>query len=156
MAAKEYFTQQNYYYGNAIIGGEPCTIGYFKKFRLRWLGTQMNTFIIVAETDKTVTRPMIEGFSTLAFNYALANHNGWPRGLQGATACIAVIKATSFDEQAILYCNRVEKKHFSAFEISVLYDKNSGRAMRYINKPYWGYMFFNYFSKIIDSLQGKL
>ncbi len=147
---------ENIYFGKDTLAGIPCTIGYNKKFKWSWMATQLNTFIFIGETGALVTREVIEDFSKQCFNYALKNNKGWPRGLQSGIGSIALIAGNNFTPDAIEWCEKVSKKHWSAFEIAMLYHVEEKRAIRFQKQPIWGRLYFSYFAEMIDMITGRL
>jgi hypothetical protein len=139
--------------GQETIGGIICNVGYLKEFKWTWFATQLNTFIITGETTEKVDRKMIENFSTACFNYAIKNNKGWPRGLQAGVGSIAILQAKEIDKEAEAFCRTPYKKHFSAFEIPVLYHTENKDIIRFTNNPLWGAIYMPYFKKIIDSFE---
>ncbi len=154
--AEQALQQENLYLKQENIGGISCIIGYIKKFKWSWFATQLNTFIIIGETSNTIDKTAIENFSTACLKYALQNHQGWPRGLQSGIGSIAVLKGSNVTADAVLFCEKPTKKHWSAFEIPVIYDESRRKAVRYIKTPIWGKIYFGFFTKLIDSITGKL
>ena len=152
---KEIFKDENCYFSQANIGGFDCTIGYIKKFRWRWFATQLNTFIIIAETEMNIDKNVIENFSANCFKYALKNNQGWPRGLQSGIGSIAILRGSNINSNAIRFCENSSKKHFSAFEIPVLYDTTKKEVIKYRKKPIWGTIYFSFFTKTIADITSK-
>ena len=155
MTAEEIFKKENRFFGKATINGIDCTIGYNKEFRWSWFATQLNTFVIVGETEQPIDAQLLESFSAACFEYAIKNHKGWPRGLQAGINSIAVLKGKTTDDARILAMN-FSKKHFSAFEIPVVFDVEEQKAYRYLKAPVWGTIYYPYFSKRIDALAQEL
>lgn len=156
MHAKDIFEAEGIFFAESTISGKTCHIGYRKEFRLSWFATQLNTFIIVGEADGTITQEMIEDFSSGCFQFALNNSKGWPRGIQAAVSSIAILRGERMEPEAISVCEKLRKKHWSAFEIPVLYDTKKQEAIRFVKTPSWGMIFFPYFRKTIDQITAKL
>lgn len=154
--AAEVLKSENIYLKEDIIGGVPCSVGYIKEFRWSWMATQLNTFIIIGHTDQPVSKTVIADFSKNCFEYALKNHQGWPRGLQSGVASIAILQATVIEDDAVLFCERLTIKHWSAFEVPVLYHPDQKIGVRFKAAPIWGTIFFPYFAKKIDTVLQKL
>lgn len=152
MNAAQRFSKQGIPFRYDCLAGIECTIGYVKKFRLRWAATQLNTFIIVGETSKLIDKKRMEQFSTASINYAITNNKGWPRGLQSAVASIAILKGQHIDITAIGFCEYPKKKHFAAFEIPVVYDMKNKTLSRFRHNPIWGRLYIPYISGTIDKL----
>ena len=156
MTSEEVLKKENIYFGQDRINNIACSIGYIKKFKWSWFATQLNTFVIIGKTNETISRQMMEEYSKDCFEYSLKNHKGWPRGLQAGVGSIAILQGSVVDNEAKEFCERLSKKHWSAFEIPVLYDIVEKKAVRFIKKPIWGTIYFPFFSKTIDSITSQL
>ncbi|HEY8400980.1 MAG TPA: hypothetical protein VIK89_06945 [Cytophagaceae bacterium] len=156
MTAEQIFKKEGIYFGEATIDGVPCTIGYIKKFRWRWIASQLNIFIIVGKTDDVISRNTIEAFSNSGFQYALNNSKGWPRGVQSAICSIAILEGVNINDDAISFCEKFSKKHWSAFEIPVVYDGIQKKGYKIKSTPIWGIIFFSYLLKEVDRIVAKL
>lgn len=155
-STEEMLKREGIYFGQATIAGVPSVIGYIKKFRLSWMATQMNLFVVIGSSDKLIDKQTIESFSSAALEFALKNNKGWPRGVQAAVGSVAILQGSSMDNDAIAFCEKLTKKHWSAFEIPVLYNTVQKKAVRYRSNPMWGAIYFPFFSKTIDSITGKI
>ncbi len=155
-SAETVLKSENIYFGQATIAGIPCTAGYIKKFKWSWLATQLNTFITIGETDNLITKEVLEDFSSHCYKYALKNHKGRPRGLQAGVGSIAILAGNNITEEAIKWCEKTSKKHWSAFEIPVLYRPSEKLAVRYLKQPVWGRLYFPYFTETIDMITSRL
>lgn len=147
---------ENTYFGKVTLAGIPCTIGYTKKFKWSWMATQLNTFIFIGEVNTLVTKEVIEEFSNQCFNYAIKNNKGWPRGLQSGVGSVALIAGNNFSSEAMDWCEKVAKKHWSAFEIAALYYTEEKRTIRFSKQPLWGRLYFPYFAEVIDRITNGL
>ena len=149
MTAEEIFKADGRYFGEATFDGIPVSIAYIKEFRWSWIACQMNTFIIVGEAP-SVNRPQMEAFSNAAFEYSLKNNKGWRRGLQSGVTSLCILKSASIDPGAIQFCEKSPPKHWSAFEVPVLYNTIDKTKYRYKSTPNWGRLYYPYFSKLIE------
>lgn len=147
--------EQGIFLKHDTVGGIPCVIGYDKKFKWSWMATQLNTFVIIGSFDGLIDKAVIENFSKACFEYGLKNNQGWPRGLQSGVASIAILQGKSIDRSASVFCEVLSKKHFSAFEISIIYDTEQKKTIKYLSKPLWGTIYFSYFGKLIESVTSK-
>ena len=86
----------------------------------------------------------------------MKNHNGWPRGLQAGVGSIAILQGNDMDNEAIEFCEKLTKKHWSAFEIPVLYNIEQKKSIRFISTPIWGTIYFPFFTKTIDAITKQL
>jgi len=156
MTAEEILKNQNIYFGQDNINGIPCSIGYIKKFKWSWVATQLNTFVIIGKTNDKIDKQIIEAFSKSCFEYSLKNNKGWPRGLQAGVGSIAILQGSIIGDDAKSFCEKVSKKHWSAFEISVLYNIVEKKTVRFIKKPIFGAIYFPFFTTTIDSITSQL
>lgn len=156
MTPEEILKIENIYFGQETINGISCSIGYIKKFKWSWLATQLNTFVIIGKANEGIDKQLIESFSKSCYEYSLKNHKGWPRGLQAGVCSIAILQGSIIDSAAIQFCERFSKKHWSAFEIPVLYNAEEKKAIRNTGNPLWGAIYFPFITKTVDSITGKL
>lgn len=156
MIAEDVFKLDGNFYGNHTIANIPCTVGYFKEFRWSWMATQLNTFVIVGETEQRIDVRTMDVFSALAFQFALNHNKGWPRGLQAGIASVAILKGNDIDPAAIGFVSNPSRKHWSAFEIPVIYNTSQRHAFRYTSNPIWGMIYMPYLGKLIDGVTAKL
>jgi hypothetical protein len=112
--------------------------------------------VIIGEIDGLITKAVIEKFSTDCFEYALKNNKGWPRGLQSGVGSVAILKGSNVDSEAIAFCQKLSKKHWSAFEIPVIYNTENKQISHYIKTPVWGTIYFPHFSKLIAAVTNAL
>lgn len=156
MTTEEILKSETEYVRNGSIAGIECSVGYIKKFKWSWFATQLNTFVFIGETDKTIDKALIENFSRNCFEYALKHNTGWPRGIQSGIASISILKGNSIDNSAIEFCTRFSKKHWSAFELPILYDTNQNKIIKNQSGKIWGAIYFSYLNKIINAVTRKL
>jgi hypothetical protein len=156
MTPEEILKKENCYFEDQLINGIPCSIGYIKKFKWTWLATQLNAFVIIGKTDEHIDKEMMQQFSTACFDYSLKNSKGWPRGFQAGIASIAILQGDNIDEDAITFCQRFSKKHWSAFEIPVLYQVEKKQAIRFIHKPIVGAIYYPFLIQTIDTIIRQL
>lgn len=147
--------EQNIHFSNDRIFDYESVIGYEKKFRLAWMATQLNTFIVASDYgDQEVTVADIEGHLNATFAYAKANYNGWPRGLQSGLGVITVLLSTNLSKEAIDYCKRLKSgKKWAGFTIPVVIDTKSNTLYSFDKKPMWGRIYYPHFEKLISGLK---
>ena len=136
------------------LEGRPTFIGYEKKFRWLWFGTQLNTFVVAIDFGSDeVTLATVEGAMTEASAYSRLHNKGWPRGLQSGTAVIAVLLSSNLDSQAIQYCCKLKSaKKWAAFAIPVLVDSSTGDVHSFEKSPIWGCIYSPYFNRMIADM----
>ena len=154
-SAKSILKDSNIYFGEETIAGIPCSVGYIRKFKWSWFATQLNMFIFIGNTNDRIDKVVIENFSKCCYEYSLKNNQGWPRGLQSGVGSISILQGKSIENDAIEFCETLTKKHWSAFEIPVLYDINHSLGIRFKQNPMWGTMFLKFFAETIDSIFSK-
>ncbi|MES2776694.1 MAG: hypothetical protein V4722_21125 [Bacteroidota bacterium] len=155
MTNEEILKSQQIFLKNETIGGVSCAIGYMKKFKWSWMATQLNTFVFIGDAAGTIDKNTIEKFSDACYQYAIRNNRGWPRGLQSGVGSIAILKGNIIEPAAAAFCESPSKKHWSAFEVPVIYNSSERKLIRYKSNPIWGRIFFPYFSKLIGEVTGK-
>ena len=149
---KDRFENDNIYFGQKLIGDKyTVELAYIKEFRFLWFATQLNTFISVCRFEGEITKNVIEDYSTMAFKYSIKNHKGWPRGLQAGVGSISVLIGDSVTDEATGFCEKLSKKHWSAFEIPVIIDLSKKKTISFIKKPLWGAVYFPYLKKLIET-----
>ncbi|CAM3724033.1 hypothetical protein MUGA111182_05490 [Mucilaginibacter galii] len=156
MSSEEVLKQEGLFVENTTIAGISCAVGYTKEFRWSWLATQLNTFVFIGSANSAVDKVLIERFSHECYEYATKNNRGWPRGIQSGVGSVAILKATTTDRDAAEFCEKPSKKHWSAFEIPVIYDTANLRTVKYLKNPIWGTIYFPYFTELIGKITNKL
>jgi len=155
MSSKEILKQDGLFLETTTIAGISCSVGYSKEFRWSWMATQLNTFVFIGSTDLPIDKALIEKFSHECYEYAIKNNQGWPRGLQSGVGSVAILKGTTINQGASRFCEKPSKKHWSAFEIPVIYDTSNQRTIKYLKNPIWGTIYFPYFTELIGAITNK-
>ena len=142
------------HFSDDSIFGKPTTIGYEKKFKWRWMATQLNTFVLVSDFgNETITPVIIENYLAESFKYASANYNGWPRGLQSGLGVIGILISENIDDAAIDYCHKLKSgKQWAGFSIPVTLNSRTKEAFYFQKNPMWGRIFYPYFKQMILDL----
>jgi len=132
----------------------PTAIGYDKRFRWRWIATQLNTFVAATDLgDAPATADTLEAYLGDAFAYARANYTGWPRGLQSGLGVIGVLLSRAPQQDAIDYSvSLASGKKWAGFTIPVVVDTARGEVHRFANKPMWGRIYYPFFEELIDDI----
>jgi hypothetical protein len=152
---KQVLTGENIYYGQANINGIDCSIGYIKKFRWSWFGTQLKTFIIIGQTEMKIDKNLIENFSSSCHDYAIKHNKGLPRGLQSGVGSIAILVGRDIGHEAVRFCQNPYKKHFGSFEVPVLCNLEKREVSKYLKTPVWGKVYFPFFTETIERITNK-
>lgn len=151
--SQQVLDNRTYHFETVTIDGHECEMVYIKKFKLVWFASRLNLFIIIRKTDEVIDKKLIDSFSRSCYQYALNNYKGIPRGFQAAVASIAILKGKNVDDSAIKFCEYDLRKHWSAFEIPVVYDTDRKVGFRFKSKPAWGYLFFPYLEKTLNQIE---
>ncbi len=152
MTAEEVLIKTGLFTENVTINGVECAVGYDKQFKWSWMGTQLNTFIFIGSANQPINKAQIESFSASCYRYAIDNNKGWPRGLQSGVGSVAILKGSTVDQAAKDFCEKLTKKHWSAFEIPVIYDEGNNQFIQYLKRPIWGTIYFPYFTELIAKI----
>lgn len=136
------------------VGEHHAVIGYEKKFKWRWMATQMNTFVMAADLgQRTVTVEALESFLEASFAFAGENYKGWPRGLQSGMAVIAILISENVDQEAADYCTALKVgKKWAGFSVPVAIDSSSKELYKFKKNPAWGGIYYPHFKKLIEEL----
>jgi hypothetical protein len=62
MILKELYKKESISIRDAEISEISCEIGYIKKFKWRWMATQMNLFIFIGNSNKKIYARLLEKF----------------------------------------------------------------------------------------------
>ena len=137
---KEKLQETSIYHSEESILGQQCVIGYEKRFRWRWLATQLNTFIVAADFgDEAITKEVIEGFLSESFKFSKQNYTGWPRGLQSGVGVIGVLISSNVTTEAKEYCEKLKSgDKWAAFTIPIVHDSSENKTYQFLKRPYWG------------------
>lgn len=151
---KERLNSKSIFISEDRISNRPTVIGYDKKFKWRWMATQLNTFIIASDFgDAMITEQTIEKFLTESFKYAKTNYRGWPRGFQSGLGVIAILVSENIDEGAIRYCKELRSgKKWAGFSIPVTINSSTNQVYSFEKNPIWGRIYYPYFNKMINEL----
>jgi len=156
MILKELYKKESISIGNAEISEISCEIGYIKKFKWRWMATQMNLFIFIGNSNKKIDARLLEKFSNGCLKYSMEHSRGWPRGIQSGIISIAILKGESVDDEGIAYCEQTPKMKWAALEIPVIYDQKEKKTTKFKSTPLWGLIYFPFINKTIDKVTKQL
>jgi hypothetical protein len=154
---KERLNSKSILFSEDKINNRPTAIGYDKKFKWRWMATQLNTFIVATDFgNEVITQQTIEDFLTKSFKYAKANYSGWPRGLQSGLGVISILLSTDIDKNAINYCKKLlSGKKWAGFSIPVTVNSSTNIVYSFDKNPIWGRIYYPYFKQMINDLTGS-
>lgn len=151
---KEKLEQKSIETQEGTMLGDPTVIGYEKKFKWRWMATQMNTFIIATDLkDKPITPIELQNHLDQSFAYTKKNYTGWPRGLQSGIAVISILISSKVDPEAADYCKKLKSgKKWAAMTIPVVVDSSTKEVHVFEKNPMWGRIYYPYFKRTITEL----
>jgi hypothetical protein len=151
---KERLNEKSILFSEDGFADRPTVVGYDKVFKWRWMATQMNTFIVVADFGNEIVSPMT--FAKLfhqSFGYAKLNYSGWPRGVQSSMAVIAVIISTNIDSDAVDYCKELKvRKSWAGFSVPVAIDASTDQVHVFNKNPLRGIIYYPYFKRLIAEI----
>ena len=156
MILKELYKKESISIRDAKICGISCEIGYIKKFKWRWMATQMNLFIFIGKSNKKIDARFLEEFSNDCLKYSMEHSRGWPRGIQSGIISIAILKGESVDDEGIAYCEQTPKMKWAALEIPVIYNQKEKKTIKFKSTPLWGLIYFPFINKTIDKVTKQL
>ncbi len=152
---KKKLEQLSIYHSEDKVLGSTSVIGYEKKFRWRWMATQLNTFIVVTDFGNlTIDSAMIENHLTEAFNFSKKHYTGWPRGLQSGIGVISILISSNITDEAKDYCQKLKSgKKWAGFTIPVVYDTSTNNTYEFEKYPMWGRIYYPHFRRLINGLK---
>lgn len=150
--AKALFEDQGIFHKEGKIMDMPSVIGYEKKFKLAWIATQLNLFIVCTDFgDEKITTDMVEEHLKRSFEYASSNYTGWPRGLQSALGVISIMRSSNVMDYPKEYAQKLKSgKKWAAFTIPAVYDSSEEKLYFFDSAPVWGAIYFSHFRKTLE------
>lgn len=134
---------------SAEIGDYKTDVMYDEKFECKWFATKFKMFSFINYSNH-VSKEIIEAYSKICFEYSRKNYKGVPRGLQNGFVSFSVIASENIEEDAIRFAQARPSKHFSAFEMPIIYDLNKKSLYYYVDTPMWGRIYYKYFREYIE------
>jgi len=124
--------KKSIFHSEHIILGKPSVIGYTKEFRLTWLATQLNTFIVASNFgDEDITQSIIEQHRV-----------------------ISILISNNVEDGAIEYCKKLKSgKKWAGFSIPVVFNSETNETYQFEKTPIWGRIYYPHFRKLINSLK---
>ncbi len=109
------------------------------------------SFFTFAEIPN-LRQEILTQYSTTAFKFANSNKSfPLPNGLFVATFCYAVAITANIDVQLAQYVKATSPiKHWSAFEMPIVFDLTSGNLFYFEKTPMWGAAYYNGFRNEIQ------
>lgn len=121
------------------------------RFEITKFGMAENFFVFGEISN--LTQEILRQYTTAAFKFANDNKTvKLPNGFFAATFCFAVVITSNLDPQLAQYIRETEPvSHWSAFELSIVFDKASGDLVFYEKTPLWGGAYYKGFRKEIQT-----
>jgi hypothetical protein len=149
MEFPEYLSLVQARFGNSIKATKiNANIFFEERFELKWLATQLKQFSFVSFSDR-IDAQTIREYNEKCFDYALSNATGLPRGFQAGIGCYCVIAGHVIMPDAIEYANAKPKKHFAAFELTIVVDLDKEEIYFCRKTPMWGAIYYKHFRTYI-------
>lgn len=105
-----------------LFDGWTALVARTKQFRLRWMATQLHTFLVAAPFPQAPTRADLDRFMGAATQYAKTNKGGLPLGLQTGVAAIVVAVTSGATPEAVDWASSVHGRQFSTIPWPALVD----------------------------------
>jgi hypothetical protein len=149
---KKRLESQSIFFSEDAINNWPAVIGYDKRFKWRWLATQMNTFLVAVDCGSNlVDVTTIEAVLAESFEYASRNYNGWPRGMQSGIGVITILISSKIEESAIEYCHKLKSgKKWAGFTVPVVLNSSTNQVYFFKRNPVWGRVYYPHFKSLIE------
>lgn len=103
------------------VAGREAVIARKSEFRLRWMGTRLHTFVVVADFTADATPDVLDRFLSDSVQYAITAKGGMPRGLQTGT-CAVTVAVTGSAGEAGDWAVKPHGRRFAAMSFPVLVD----------------------------------
>lgn len=131
-------------YGNQVL------VAQTSKFKLQWFATKLYTFLIACEFPAGTADPAsLDRFLTGAAEFAKANKQGLPLGLQTGIAALVVAVTEHADPAAHQWASAVHGRQFAVIPFPVLVDA----ATRQVTRPQrmvLGGVYSKYLKRLVD------
>lgn len=142
--------RDSFEFQTGTIGSFSATVAYKSQFEPALMATQLN-FVAVMGTGPKITGEDFKDFTGKAFDYALQNYKGLPRGLQSGVAVFAFLVSDDIDDAAKWHALKAPEKHFAAMEMPVILDLSEGNLYYYDKTPVWGMIYYKAIRRFIET-----
>lgn len=138
MKYQEYLTRVSLSNSEQIsISSADAKVAYEEVFKLRWMATKLKIFSFLAYAPK-IDENIISKYSKECLDYALKNKKGLPRGWQNGIVSNNVLASETVTPEAIALVTSRPTKHYSAFEMPIIYDLSNEVLSFYRGEIIWG------------------
>ncbi len=137
--------------GYVLFPGGQVLLGTKAKFRLRWLATRLQTFVVLAEFPQAppnVGPQALDGLLDDAVTYAIASHSGPMRGLQSGVAIIAIAVGHGWSPGERDWAAKPRRRRFAAMTMPVIADVADGQVLR-PERAFIGFIYQSYLRSVV-------
>lgn len=122
---------------------------YEENFKIKWFATKLKNFSFISYINR-IDLDDIDNYSSICTKYALKNYKGLPRGIQNGVSSFNVLVSENVTDEAIKFAISRPRKHFSLFEIPIIYDLANKKIYYYKDTPTWGLIYYNFLRQYIE------
>ncbi len=122
---------------------------YEEEFKIKWGATKLKKFSFVSSTNK-IDLDNIINYSSICTDYALKSYKGLPIGFQNGITSFNVLVSENVSEEAKKYAVSRPRKHFSLFEMPIIYNLANRKIYYYKDTPKWGSIYYRHFREYIE------
>lgn len=120
-------------------------IAYEQIFKWKWQATKLKITSFVKCVPQ-ITLDDIKSYSEICLKEAIMKKKGLPRGFQNGVLSYNVLVSDNVSPEAIAFVMGRPEKHFSAFEVPIIFDLSNNNLYFYQGNVIWG-MMYNSFIK---------
>jgi hypothetical protein len=151
---EERLKEKNIFHSKTTLINHPAVVGYDKRFRWRWIATQLNTFVFAVDFGANpIGISDMEACLTEAFEFSKKNYKGWPRGLQSGLGAIVIALSNQLSEEVITFCREMNAgKKYAGFAIPACVNSGTGEVHYFEKYPLWGRIYYPFFDEMLKDL----
>jgi hypothetical protein len=151
MTYQDYLAKTNFDQSTKIqITQLETFVTYEEVFKWRWLATKLKIFSFVAYSPE-ITKAQLTAYSGACLNYAELNKKGLPKGFQNGIVSNNVLVSENVSPDAAAYAAARPDKHFSAFEMPVVFDLSAQTLHTFTGDIVWGMIYNSFIKETIRS-----
>ncbi len=138
---------RNGFGGKALIkeNTTDTLVTYEEVFKWSWIATKLKIFSFVNFVE-TIELDTIKEYSSKCLKRAIKEKHGLPRGFQNGVLSYNVLVCNYATPEAIAFVTKQPNKHYSAFEVPIIFDVSNSQLHYYQGDIVWG-MVYNSFIK---------
>ena len=123
-------------------------IAYEEIFKWEWMATKLKITSFVKYSPSTQLHD-IKSYSDSCLKQAIKDKKGLPIGFQNGVVSYNVIASEAISSDAIMFATSRPQKHYSAFEIPVLFDLNKNGLYFYQGEILWGKLYESFLKEYL-------